>query len=66
MAQSSVLPMGGKPADYFENPRTDLIERLPRPMGRVLDVGCGAGGVGRYTGSNFVHMDCGAVRSWGG
>jgi uncharacterized protein YcbK (DUF882 family) len=26
---------------------------------------CSAGGVGRYSGSNFVHMDCGAVRSWG-
>jgi len=26
---------------------------------------CQAGGVGRYSGSNFVHMDCGAVRSWG-
>ena len=26
---------------------------------------CGAGGVGKYSGSNFVHMDCGAVRSWG-
>ncbi|NDV01143.1 YcbK family protein [Pseudoroseicyclus tamaricis] len=26
---------------------------------------CRAGGVGRYSGSNFVHMDCGAVRSWG-
>lgn len=26
---------------------------------------CRAGGVGRYTGSNFVHMDCGTVRSWG-
>ncbi len=24
-----------------------------------------AGGVGRYTSSNFVHMDCGPVRSWG-
>jgi len=24
-----------------------------------------AGGVGRYTGSNFVHMDSGVVRSWG-
>ncbi|WP_093420060.1 DUF882 domain-containing protein [Tranquillimonas alkanivorans] len=26
---------------------------------------CNAGGVGRYTSSNFVHMDCGRVRSWG-
>lgn len=26
---------------------------------------CSAGGVGRYSGSNFVHMDCGAVRQWG-
>jgi len=26
---------------------------------------CSAGGVGRYTRSNFVHMDCGAVRYWG-
>lgn len=26
---------------------------------------CKAGGVGRYSKSNFVHMDCGPVRSWG-
>jgi hypothetical protein len=26
---------------------------------------CQAGGVGRYSGSNFVHMDCGDVRHWG-
>ena len=26
---------------------------------------CRAGGVGKYSGSNFVHMDCGQVRSWG-
>lgn len=26
---------------------------------------CRAGGVGKYTSSNFVHMDCGRVRSWG-
>lgn len=26
---------------------------------------CNAGGVGRYSGSNFVHMDCGPVRTWG-
>ncbi len=27
---------------------------------------CHAGGVGRYSRSNFVHMDCGVVRTWGG
>lgn len=26
---------------------------------------CSGGGVGRYSGSNFVHMDCGPVRTWG-
>ncbi|SNR45828.1 DUF882 domain-containing protein [Paracoccus sediminis] len=26
---------------------------------------CRAGGVGKYSRSNFVHMDCGPVRSWG-
>ena len=26
---------------------------------------CRAGGVGRYTGSNFVHVDSGEIRSWG-
>jgi uncharacterized protein YcbK (DUF882 family) len=27
---------------------------------------CNSGGVGRYSRSNFVHMDCGSVRHWGG
>lgn len=27
---------------------------------------CHAGGVGRYSRSDFTHMDCGPVRSWGG
>ena len=27
---------------------------------------CNAGGVGRYSRSNFTHMYCGPVRSWGG
>jgi uncharacterized protein YcbK (DUF882 family) len=27
---------------------------------------CAAGGVGRYARSNFVHMDCGPIRSWNG
>lgn len=26
---------------------------------------CNAGGVGKYSKSNFVHMDCGPVRTWG-
>lgn len=26
---------------------------------------CEAGGVGRYSRANFVHMDCGPVRTWG-
>lgn len=26
---------------------------------------CKAGGVGKYSGSSFVHMDCGPVRVWG-
>ena len=28
-------------------------------------VACQSGGVGRYSRSNFVHVDCGPVRSWG-
>lgn len=27
---------------------------------------CSAGGVGKYSHSDFVHMDCGPVRTWGG
>jgi uncharacterized protein YcbK (DUF882 family) len=27
---------------------------------------CRAGGVGKYSRSDFVHMDCGVVRTWGG
>ncbi|WP_085836302.1 YcbK family protein [Aquimixticola soesokkakensis] len=27
---------------------------------------CNAGGVGTYRGSNFVHMDCGPIRTWNG
>ena len=42
-----------------------------RMQGRSVDqmaraaASCSAGGVGSYTGSNFVHMDCGAIRNWG-
>ncbi len=43
---SSVLPLGGKPPDYYDHPRADLVAQLPRPLGPTLDVGCGVGGVG--------------------
>ncbi|MEA2306974.1 MAG: hypothetical protein QOH43_4254, partial [Solirubrobacteraceae bacterium] len=33
-------------AGYYANERADIIDGLPRPLGRVLDVGCGAGNVG--------------------
>jgi 2-polyprenyl-3-methyl-5-hydroxy-6-metoxy-1,4-benzoquinol methylase len=30
---------------YYANPRADIVDALPRPIGSVLDVGCGSGGV---------------------
>jgi predicted TPR repeat methyltransferase len=36
-----------KPRSYFEQERPELVVQLPERLGRVLDVGCGAGGVGR-------------------
>ncbi|MDQ3721272.1 MAG: class I SAM-dependent methyltransferase [Actinomycetota bacterium] len=44
---SGVLPFQPPPADYYEHSRAEVVVRLPRPLGRVLDIGCGAGGVGR-------------------
>ncbi|MFW6210445.1 MAG: YcbK family protein [Patescibacteria group bacterium] len=41
-----------------------LSSRSVSEMARAA-MSCRAGGVGRYTSSNFVHMDCGPVRSWG-
>ncbi len=41
-----------------------LSSRSVNQMYRAASA-CKAGGVGRYSGSNFVHMDCGPVRSWG-
>jgi 2-polyprenyl-3-methyl-5-hydroxy-6-metoxy-1,4-benzoquinol methylase len=38
------IAAAGKPAGYFASERADLVARLPRPLGRVLDVGCGEGG----------------------
>lgn len=38
-----------------------------RSVGQIFQAAssCRGGGVGRYSGSNFVHMDCGPVRTWG-
>ena len=53
------LHMRGQAADLR------LASRSTSQMARAA-VACNGGGVGRYSGSNFVHMDCGVVRSWGG
>ena len=37
-------PAGGL---YYANTRADVVAKVPRPLGAVLDVGCGAGGAGR-------------------
>jgi O-antigen biosynthesis protein len=42
------IPSGAsKPRSYYEQERPELVVHLPERLGRVLDVGCGAGGVGR-------------------
>lgn len=35
-----------KPEGYFASDRAELVRQLPRPVGRVLDVGCGEGRTG--------------------
>ncbi|MDR0809365.1 MAG: DUF882 domain-containing protein [Gemmobacter sp.] len=53
------LHMKGQAADLR------LKSRSVGQMARAAE-SCASGGVGRYSGSNFVHMDCGPVRHWGG
>ncbi|PTX55852.1 uncharacterized protein YcbK (DUF882 family) [Litoreibacter ponti] len=52
------LHMKGQAADLRLNSRS--VGQIARAA-----ASCAAGGVGRYSGSNFVHMDCGTVRTWG-
>ncbi|WP_375172822.1 YcbK family protein [Pseudooceanicola sp.] len=52
------LHMTGQAADVR------LSSRSVNQMARAASA-CHAGGVGRYSGSNFVHMDCGPIREWG-
>lgn len=53
------LHMRGQAADLR------LASRSMKELAKAAEA-CGAGGVGRYSRSNFVHMDCGSVRHWGG
>lgn len=52
------LHMRGQAADLR------LRSRSVSQMYRAV-AACEAGGVGKYSRSNFVHMDCGPIRTWG-
>lgn len=52
------LHMRGQAADLR------LASRSVGQMAKAA-AACNAGGVGKYSKSNFVHMDCGDVRHWG-
>ncbi|MEW2913582.1 MULTISPECIES: DUF882 domain-containing protein [unclassified Leisingera] len=53
------LHMRGQAADLR------LASRSVSQMAQAAEA-CHAGGVGKYHRSNFVHMDCGVVRTWRG
>ncbi|MEM1075256.1 MAG: DUF882 domain-containing protein [Pseudomonadota bacterium] len=52
------LHMKGQAADLRLSSRT--VGQVARAA-----AACKGGGVGKYSRSNFVHMDCGVVRTWG-
>jgi uncharacterized protein YcbK (DUF882 family) len=52
------LHMRGQAADVRLQSRS--VSQIARAA-----MACQGGGVGRYSGSNFVHFDCGEPRSWG-
>jgi uncharacterized protein YcbK (DUF882 family) len=51
---------------HIQGKAADLRLRS-RSVGQIYRAAtaCDAGGVGKYSRSNFVHMDCGPVRTWG-
>ncbi len=52
------LHLTGQASDITVHNRT--VAQIARAA-----VACNGGGVGRYTRSNFVHVDCGRTRTWG-
>jgi len=56
-----------RPEGYFAQDRAELVRLLPRPLGRVLDIGCGQGrtsGSLRHAGATWisgVELDPGAA-----
>ncbi|HEX6761746.1 MAG TPA: class I SAM-dependent methyltransferase [Gaiellaceae bacterium] len=45
-----------KPDSYYGQARPELVALLPEKLGRVLDIGCGGGGVGRAIRGRASHL----------